>query len=288
MPRRAVAAANPTGGHIWLVIAHVASWATVLIVLVFGLDQLERYVRASRVRQACTIEWLHLPQWLAHPNQAEFLAQRALEAGLTPTDSVSDSTLAERIGVRLSASPWVAEVRRVTLRSDGRILIDARWREPLAFVERDGKALLIDEHGNVLRDDQPLASIDRRAWYVIQGIAGPARPPGTALAGEDLRCGIDLVRYLMRAESAGALAWRGLIRAIDVSNHKLRRDRRAGETRIITTNADGPIYWGLPPGAEHGIEPGAQEKLNWLAAQHAAGALLAEHEPLDPRDPRRR
>lgn len=289
MRKRAAAALEPAmGGRGWLIVARLAGWTATLIALGFGLYRLEKYTSGVQSRKACTIEWRNLPPWLEHPNQADFLAQREAEAGLTRGDHPGDGSLAERVGVNLSGSPWIAEVQRVQVRSDGRIIVEARWREPLAVVERDGKALLIDVHGCVLRDDQPLNQVDRRDWHVIRGIEARATAPGGVLAGDDLRAGIELVQYLMRAEAAGALNWRGLIRAIDVSNHKLRRDRRAGEARILTTNVDAPIDWGLPPGREHGIEPAAQDKLTWLNLRHAEGALLSARAALDPRDPRRR
>lgn len=249
----------------------------------FGLHALEPLAQRVANPQP-RLEWEGLPAWLAHPNQAAFLAQREADAGLGPHASVHDTELVRSIGQRLASSPWIAEVRRVSARSDGVIRVNAVFRTPLAMVEHRGMAYLVDHAGVRLPLEVVAQQVNRRAWLVIQGVAAP--PPaasGQQWVGEDLTAGLRLARFLAQADAMGRLPFRPAIHCIDVSNHKWRQDGSAGQIRLRTVNACEVIHWGVPPGEEYEIEPPAEWKLAALSDLYQAGRLLCGRQ-VDVRD----
>lgn len=264
-----------------------AGWVTALGAAAFGLHRLEPLAERVVAQRRPQIVWENLPGWLATPTQADFLAQREGDAGLSPTDLITDATLARRIGESLRRSPWLSDVRSVRIGPDGAVRIDAEFRVPLALVERDGMTYLVDQAGVLLRADRPAADVDHSAWFVIHGVRA-ARPPapGEPWPGDDLRAGLKLADYLLRADAAGRLPCRPVIRAIDVSNVGRRLSRTAGELRLRTSAPESVVHWGLPPGEEYQIEAPTSRKLAWLNQLHETGLLRSGRE-IDLRDPDR-
>jgi hypothetical protein len=249
----------------------------------FGLHVLEPVAQRVANPQP-RLEWVGLPAWLTHPNQAAFLAQREADAGLGPHASVHDPVLVRSIGERLAASPWIAEVRRVAARSNGQIRVHALFRTPLAMVEHRGTALLVDQSGVRLPLAMPAQQVNRHDWLVIQGVAAsPPAEAGQPWAGEDLAAGLKLARFLAHADAMGRLPFRPAIHSIDVSNHKWRVDGSAGQLRLRLAGACDLIHWGVPPGEEYEIEPSAEWKLAALSDLHQSGRLPSGRQ-VDVRD----
>jgi hypothetical protein len=76
-----------------------------------------------------------------------------------------------------------------------------------------------------------------------------------------LQAGLALARLFNEAYYRDGLPYRQLLRAVDVS---LCSGRQPGPLRISTRYNGLYLIWGLPPGAEHGVEPSAQAKLDSL------------------------
>ncbi len=256
---------NSTWKRVWVGLA----WLTTLAAAGWGVETLDKGVRARQSQIGCHIELVDLPDWLASNAAQDIRAEIESAAGLAPSDNVADEALCSKVAARLKASPWIAQLIRVTKRPDGCLRIQAVYREPFAFVERDGVVYRVDSEGVRLplpRTYHAEFIEDRfwNDWFRISGVAGAPPDEGQAWPGEDVRAGLALVRYLKEATARGEVPFRSSLRAIDVSNWKLRRDPFGGRLRIRTVHPRGVILWVLPHGDEYPIEPAAQRKLEML------------------------
>jgi len=253
----------------WKQVGQGLAWIVALAGVCWSLATIDQSVTAEQALAECHVELVDLPEWLSGPGGQEIRAEIEGAAGVTRSDNVADNGLCRRVASNLQASPWVAELVRVTKRPDGRVRVRAKYREPFAFVERDGVVYRVDREGVRL----PLPRTYRleyiedsfwNDWLRITGVSGEVPAEGQPWPGEDLRAGLTLARYLKEATARGEVPFRSSLRAIDVSNWKLRRDPFAGRLRIRTVHPRGVVHWGLPPGEEYPIEPPAQRKLEML------------------------
>ncbi len=262
-------------------------WLVAVGSVAFGLQRLEPQAR-SLAGDDLRVKWINLPVWLTHPNQAEFLAQRAVDTGLRPSDNVFDKTLCQRVAENLRQSPWIEDVRHVAARFDGVVEVEAAFRTPLAMVERGGRAFLVDSRGVRLPLEMPADQVNRQDWFVIHGVQGPVpRAPGQPWEGDDLAAGLRLVDYLLQAHVAGNLPGRGALRGVDVSNYRQRESRARGELVLLTTNPKVRVVWGLAPGEESGVERSTPSKLSALNELYQNGQLLTQQGEIDLCDPDR-
>ncbi len=95
-----------------------------------------------------SISWEPIPAWLS-PRVASSLAAAVSDAGRERSASVFDAGLAERVGKRLEAVPWVRRVSEVRKDGPGKLSIRVEWREPALVVQEKG-AFLLDREGCVL------------------------------------------------------------------------------------------------------------------------------------------
>lgn len=270
----------------WRWRAVVALWVAGVAAAGFGVAALEPMAR--RISNApLRLHWVNLPMWLSDPAQAGFLRQRERDAGLVASDSLHDHGLCRRVAERLAASPWIARVNGVVVVSDGQVRVDATFRMPVAMVQSGGLAFLIDAGGVRLPLQMPAGQVDRRDWLVITGVQSSVPREGEAWAGTDVAAGLKLVNYLLREQLAGRVAFRPILRDIDVSNVGLRRDRLGGEIQLTTTNPVGRIHWGLTPDEEWEMERPAASKLSVLNELFAAQKLQSTQQEIDIRDKNR-
>jgi hypothetical protein len=233
------------------------------------------------------LQWVNLPMWLSDPAQAPFLKQRELEAGLSEADSIHDPELCRRVGERLAASPWIAAIRSVQAVSNGELRVEAAFRMPLALIENKGMAYLVDTAGVRLPLQMPADQVNRRDWLVITGATGRVPQVGLPWPGDDVAEGLKLVEYLLREQIAGRLSFRPILRGVDVANVGLRRDRQAGELKIVTSNAQATVHWGLPPDEEFSMERPASSKISVLNELFVSQTLQSSRQEIDIRDKNR-
>lgn len=282
--RRDSAASDREQGGGWLgwrSAATVVLWSGLIAATAYGVNLLHPIAERHAARSPARIEWINLPDWLAHPNQREFLENLATSAQLLPEDNAYTPYLAERVGSNLLLSPWIASVRRVAVQSTGLVRVDAEFRKPVALIHKGATAHLVDRHGVRLPWELPVERVDPAEWLVITGVRCGLPLEGQAFSGEDVSAAIRLAEYLLDAEQQGALLCRDKIRAIDMSQF----DRKLGRIRLLTTTPDVWIKWGLPVGEEYEIENSAAGKLRYLNYLAQSGQLLTRG-ALDLTDPR--
>lgn len=249
----------------------------------YGLARLEPY--AQRFSPGETrLEFASLPTWLSDPNWEHVLRDvQGSVPDFGATTAIYDEAVCEWVGWHVGRSPWVARLERVSKSADRRVTVHAEFRKPFTFVERDGRAYLIDRAGVRLPIER--ADVDSTQWIVLRGMQASAPPVGQAWPGEDVQAGLKLVDFLYRAEADGNLPVRRFIRGVDVSNHKRRKEPLAGELRIALVQRGALAHWGLPPGEEFGVEASAERKLATLCEESTVRGWIQSGESIDLRDP---
>jgi len=260
------------------------AWLAALGGAAYGLHRLEPYA-LSRNANPTRIEWGELPAWLSEPDWRFVLSdlEARLETAEGPFSAVvlHDENVCPYVAAQLGSSAWIERIERVSKRSDGRVRVQARFRQPFALVEHSGVLYLVDESGVRLPLRRPVDTL------VIRGVRAAAPAPGQAWAGGDVAAGLKLAGLLQRAKAAGqAPFWREL-RAIDVSNWDGRKLPAAGRLQLITDNPQSYIHWGAVPGEEYGVEAKAEHKLAALATLYLRQGRFPDDGPIDVRDENR-
>lgn len=254
----------------------LAAWAATLGFVVWGFDVLADYARGLPAPGPCRLVWVQLPEWLRRPEYAPLLERIESSAGLTPETDIRTPDLARRVCEGLTKSPWVARVDRVVARSTGVLEVTARFREPTAFVEYDGRAYLVDGEGVRLPADVSPGEFPARNYFLITGVKRPPPPLGQPWGGDEVAVGLKLAVFLERARQEQQFAFGNFIRAIDVSLYDKNVNRLDARLRLATIHAGCFIEWGNAPGEETGEEATANRKLFVLNDLYARQGQLPE------------
>jgi len=233
-----------------------------------GMDRLEAHVLARLAdRTTPAIVFPNLPDSLA------FMARPDLDASvaeLLQEDWTGDA-ICKNIASRLAAVAWVASVKHVRRRSDGRFEVEARFRIPFAMIQATSGFYLVGADAVRLPGlyrydrDQPL----------IQGVLGQPPEPGHVWPGADVKAGISVIGRLTDEP------YRHQITAVLVDNHRGRVDPRASHIALATDVAGGRILWGSAPGEEI-EENSVARKLAMLRTNYReTGRADANHTVID-------
>lgn len=263
-------------------------WMGVLAGVVYGFTRLEGYVLNDAQSPSIappTIEWVDAPAWTQTGAFADVLPQ--IEQGLRWHDDGTYTInevhvwkwqdLCRRVHDKVSASPFVADVDRVTKRSDNVIRVYATFREPATYViDRRGLMYLVSRDGVQLTGGKSAAYLDRTRWLPVTGV--DTSPPGVGQhwIGPDLEAALKLAELLQAAERDGNVPYRGQLQAIDVSGFRPLAD---GPLRIVTTGST-EILWGRTPGKEVGLDATAGQKLVTLQTLFEEHGQLAGGGPV--------
>ena len=266
-------------GRTWMALA----WLGTFAIVANGLHKLEPYVQNIKIGDTA-IEWVGTPEWIQSDNWSYVLNDLESRVNLHPETLPYDESVCPWVAEQLDGSPWISQIRRISVLNDGRVRVYADFRKPFAVIEQDGFAHLIDEAGIRLPELWPSYALNREGWLAIRGVRSPTPAAGRRWGGKDVVAGLKLVRFLYRAELVDTLPFRAEIRAVDVSNFDGRQDPRGGRLRLITTNPESYIHWGLPPGEEYEIESTAESKLAMLCKLYAIAGALPDAGPIDVRD----
>jgi hypothetical protein len=217
----------------------------------------------ARADQRLTVENLQItpqPEWIERNVAAEVFRDASLGRL-----SLLDSELTPKVHHAFEMHPWVAEVPRVGKRPGGTILVELRYRRPVAWVEIpdeltafEGKGLFpIDRDAVLLPKEEFETRVDRFPLIRIAvpnpepwGLEGQpwddARIEGAAKIADALHdCWRELKLYLIRAKSVGT-------------------DRSAGNRATvyeIVTEDTTTFVWGSAPGHEQPGELTAFDKI---------------------------
>jgi hypothetical protein len=263
-------------------------WLTTLSLLLVGAHWLDRAVAQERPPVACTIAWADTPpalSALAFDAGDKVLDAIAADIAPAPGADFYSADLVQNVGRRAQANPWIARVRRVSKQSDGRITVDADFRRPLAFVERDGWAYLVDEDGVRLPPDGTPRLVRDQGWLLITGVEAGLPDVGETWPGADVRAGIALVRFLDSAARRNQLPFRPVLRAIDVANYDRGENAWDGMLRLRTAVPKCYINWGAAPGEGEGVEASPTRKLDMLRSYYRESGTLPAGVILDVRFP---
>lgn len=280
--RRAPSRSRLASPIAWRRLALAASWVLALSGVAYGIHALERFSIGHAAEHEWTLYWVNIPSTLDDWIVDEIERERYLY-DLRPLYQLDlhDPSLCPRIADALGRSPWILAIKRVQKQSDGRVLVDAQFREYLTFVVRNRMGYLVDARGVRLPREQAADFLKPYDMILIEGVEAPVPKVGQAWNSEAVLGGLKLVRFLNQRCPGGL---RSAIEAVDVSNYGNRRNARDGWLSIRTIHPKKPIRWGRPPGDENNIECQATRKLENLWTLYSRHGQLPPLANIDVRD----
>ena len=263
-------------------LATVTLFCATFVAIAHGVHWLKPYARAALGGDQWRLEWVDLPATIDQWIQDDVLNETRLYDlhPLLETD-IHDPQLCERLGLALEQSPWIARVERVSKGPDGVVRVQARFREYLTYVVRDGMGYLVDEAGVRLPRQEAKAFLPEYELILVEGVAADVPPLGEPWNSDDVVAGLQLVQYL---EANCPPGLRGSLKAVDVANYQDRLNRRDGWLRLRTVHPGRYILWGLPPEEEYDIESSAERKLEVLWSLYQEYGQLPDLKDIDVRD----
>lgn len=189
-----------------------------------------------------------------------------------PTDltSVLDDRLARRVALAFEVHPWVAEVVRVERLVPARLVVELRYRRPVAWVEVEDQRVLVDIDAVRLPSTKLAAAVDPLPLIREISTPPPSRP-GLAWDDRSLRAAAHLAAALESDwEAFGLTAI--LVETRAAASHEDRVFLR------IVTRGGSRVIWGRSPETRHPGELTVAQKLGRLKQ------FLSHFESLDPLD----
>lgn len=258
-----------------LTLVLAALWLAALGGVAYGLQRLEQTQAQALAALPLQVEWVNLG-WVDSDAWRFIVEDIQGELALRIASGLQTRGLVEELAAAVAASPWVRTVRRVSLQSDGVIRIQAEFRQPIAVVigERSAYPVARDGVRLALRGYQlSPAEAAGTGYFLISGVREAPPPEGEAWQSAELANALELVRFLEDRydwSKPPFAALRRQISAIDPARHATLRSGAqipcTARCLRIHTRDGGLIDWGLPPGAEEGIEAPATEKVDRLVA----------------------
>jgi hypothetical protein len=197
----------------------------------------EAYVQTVRPNQEGALVLKEVPPWA----DRDLKNRVATLAGGTRILLTEDT--AAVVAHNLAALAWLDDIDvRVTHNS---VCVKARWRKPIALIEKNGAKSYVDADLVVL-DYMPMPHLP---IVQIKGVAMAKAPvPGETFDQEDLAAGIKLLILLdrMDAEVTPQNPLLAHIASIDVSNFNGRRSR--APHIVLFAKEDTQIIWGAEIG----------------------------------------
>lgn len=192
------------------------------------------------------------PTWLGPARLAELQQVVSLAIDPNPLDQRS---LAKAVA-SLESNPWIESVQRIHRAYDGRIQVQAQFRQPVALVRaRDGYHL-VDAQARRLPGVYPHNQLSSLGLPVISSVDAAPPKRGATWPGQDVQAGLRLAMFIGLSEFAEQ------VRRIDVANYAGRANPAAAH--LVLHTDQGVIHWGRAPGDEGVHEPPAERKLSML------------------------
>jgi len=212
----------------------------------------KRYEK-SRPVQTGPLELVNEPDWVSDQLKAKI--HTAAGEGTFRLDEEAARMVAEN----LASVAWLDEVKVQT--THDRLLIEARWRKPLALVKFGRHKFYVDARLVVL----DFVSMPNLPLVRIKGLSAATKvpPPGEVWQCDDLAAGVTILTKLNQMDKSVApdkpLLYE--IDSIDVSNFNGRRSRRKPHI-VLYTKDDTEIIWGAEFGTwQRYLESPDEDKL---------------------------
>ena len=194
-----------------------------------------------------------------------------MREGLGQQTSISQLEVRpDRLALAFKLNPWVEEVVKVSY-APGRIVVDLRFREPVAWVKLDGGPLFVDGEGRLL----PTEDVDFDAAGPLLRITGddltPSADPRAGMVWKSKPKAGDVEQVDERMIAAAGLA--------SFLRHQARTGAKSspalqmieiivtdfGGRGLFVLNVNGTVFcWGRAPGSERPRELTALEKWQML------------------------
>ncbi len=251
--------------------------ACVFIAAVASLYLVERYVKSTKPAATGYLELVSLPEWVS-----DGLKVKIYDAAGGVTFRLDEKT-AQVVAENLASVVWLDEV--VVRTAHERLLIEAKWRKPLALVKTGLQSFYVDTEMIVL-DFVPMPNLP---IVKIKGLSATGAPQlGEVWRSDDLAAAITILTKLDHMDKS-VTPDRPLlyeIDRIDVSNFNGRRNKRLAHI-VLYAKDDTEIIWGAEFGRwQRYLETTDEEKLAKLYAYYKEyGSLLGRVKYINLRDP---
>src|SRR4030042_1862663 len=199
----------------WIVIVKVAIVSGLLVGAGFFLRYAEGFVRAAQAGEEGSLILVSVREWVSRD-----LKLRAAGVAGGSRFPIRDET-AQMVARNLAPMAWLDDVA-VQVTQDA-VRVKARWRKPLALIQKNSWKLYVDADLVVL-DYVPMPQLP-----IVEGTGlAVERPPqpGEVFDQRDLGAAVALIHLLHRADTEFAPKTPLIeqIASIDVSNYRGRRD----------------------------------------------------------------
>jgi hypothetical protein len=236
----------------------------------------ERYVKSAKPAETGPIELVNIPEWVSSKLKTKI---RAAAGGKTLR---LDEEAAEVVAENLASVAWLDDIKIQTTHKQ--VLIEARWRKPLALVKSGSQNFYVDDELVVL-DFVPIPNLP---IVRIEGLSARVPSPGEVWQSDDLDAAVTILAKLDQMDKAVTpdkpLLYE--IDRIDVSNFNGRKNSRFPHI-VLYTKDDTEIIWGAEFGTwQRYLETTDEEKLAKLYAYYKEyGSLSGGVKYINLRDP---
>jgi hypothetical protein len=236
---------------------------TFAVICIFGaagisLYFLERYVKSIKPAETGPIELVDVPEWVSSELKAKIC--NAVGGKTFQLNENAAQTAAEN----LASVAWLTDVKIQT--THDYLLIEAKWRKPVAMVKSGSQSFYVDaEH--VVLDFVPMPNL---AIVKIEGLSTVKVPPPGDVWHSDLAAAVTILTKLDQMDKSVTpdkpLLYE--IDRIDVSNFTGRKNSRLPHI-VLYTRDDTEILWGAEFGRwQRYLEATDEEKLAKLYAYY--------------------
>jgi len=251
----------------------------------FGFAFLDKYVKKAVPvsERTAALELVDVPAWANEPLKEKFLAAAMANGEDLKLDEDAARSVQQNIEAEVA---WLDDVRVQT--THDRLLIEAKWRKPVAMVKLGLKKFYVDEKLVVL-DFVPMPDLP---LVKIKGLSVVTRPPlpGEIWKRDGLAAAVAILARLDRMDELVTpdkpLLYE--IDSIDVSNFSGRKNTRFPHIVMYTTD-NTEIIWGAELGTwQRYLEATDEQKLAKLYGYYKEyGSLLGGAKYINLRYPQK-
>jgi hypothetical protein len=256
------------------------AFAIVCIFGAFGVSLYfaQMYVKSAKPAEAGPLELVNVPEWVGSELKAKIYGAAGGKTFRL------DEKAAQMVAENLASVAWIDNIKiQITHKQ---VLVEARWRKPLAIVKSGSRSFYVDDELVVL-DFVPMPNLP---VVKIEGLSETTKmpPPGAVWQSDDLAAAVTILAKLDQMDKSVTpdkpLLYE--IDRIDVSNFNGRKNSRFSHI-ILYTKDDTEIIWGAEFGRwQRYLEATDEEKLAKLYSYYKEyGSLSGGAKYINLRDP---